>query len=119
MKIDKLLIRSSNGKKITLTLHGKNFVSRQIFYTSTDSSSGGLPENGESFVANPDIPDPHTLLTIFPNDLNAKITKRVVKQRGKLMKVHIEFPENITKTTEAIIVIVTPKGIVSKSFIIK
>lgn len=115
-EIDKLISKAS-GKKMSLILKGKNFVSRQIFYTSEDSG-GGLSGNEELFVINPDTPDPHTAITIFPSSLNAKVTKRIVKKNGKLMKVFIKFSKKITKRTEAVIVVVTPEGITSKSFVI-
>ena len=114
-EINKLSSRVSD-KKMTLVLSGKNFVSRQIFYAGEDSS-GGLIE--ELFVANPDIPDPHTVINIFPSSLNAKVTKRIVTKNGNFMKIFIKFPEKIIKRTEAVIVVVTPNGIVSKSFTIR
>ena len=103
------------NKKMNLILRGKSFVSRQIFYNSEDSSGGAE----ELFVANSDIPDPHTAITIFPSSLNAKIVKKVVRKNGKFMKVFVEFPDKITKEINAVIVVITPKGIVSKSFVIK
>lgn len=115
--IDELISRTFD-KKLSITLLGSSFVSRQIYYSNQDSS-GELPVFSELFFANPEIPNPHTAVTIFPSTLNATVIKRIVRKNGKLMKIIVKFPEDITEETNAVIVITTPVGIVSKSFVIK
>ena len=104
-----------NGRRITLGIRGKNFVSRQMYYSSEDSA-GGLPDSALIFLVNPDIPDPNTSVTLYPSVLDTKINKTVVKHRSKFMKIKFKLPENVNEKTKCVVVIATPEGIVSARF---
>ena len=97
------------GRKITLGIRGKNFVNRKILFTRDE------PDNLEKFV-NPQIPDPHTAVTIYPSTIDSMIKARIVRKRSKYMKIRFVLPQNVSERTDAVLVVATPEGIVSVNF---
>lgn len=106
--INKIRIEK-HGKKVTIKLTGSNFVNRQVFYD----------ENGvEIFNSHPGIPDPYTTVTIYPSDLDIKVKRKIVTSRSKFMKIKLELPSDINTPTKGVLVLTTPTGITSQSFVI-
>lgn len=108
--IIKRVFVKKHGRKITLRIRGKNFINRQIFYDKNGSII---------FLKNPHIPDPNTEITIYPENLNSRIKKRVVRHKNRSLKIEFILPQNVNGKTEAVVVIATPEGIASAAFKIK
>ena len=97
------------NKKLTVFLRGNNFVKRGIFLQQDDR---------RNFILNP-LHDPHTTITVYPSNLNITLEKRVVTRNGRRMKIKLKMPKKIGQTTNAVLVIATPRGIVSQHFQIR
>ncbi len=104
------IIVIKRGRRMMLRVRGFNFASRKILYAQDDEIN---------FSRNKQAPDPHTSVTIYPSDLHSNIKKRIVRKRSKFMRIHFILPERITEVTDSVLVIATPEGITSASFLIK
>ena len=101
---------SKENKKIRLNVKGNHFVSRQII----------INENGtEKTLVNAEIPSPNTSVTIYPTDLKIRPTRTAVKARGRTISINFLLPDNVRIGTKATLVLATPRGIVSASFVIR
>lgn len=106
-EISRLKVSRGNDNFI-FHITGKSFVGRKIVY---------VEDNTTKFLETP--PDnPNTYVTIFPASLGATVNKRVVSENGKSMKIKITLGKKLQTKTTAVLVISTPRGIVSKKFIL-
>lgn len=107
-KINKVFIRSNN-EKYDLVLKGESFATRKIVFK----------ENGlEHFIINEKDPDPNTSITLFPSDLNTQITFSRVLEEGKFMRIQFKLKQRIKDKTKVVLVLATPRGIVSRTFLL-
>ncbi len=95
--------------KIKVHLRGNDFVGRKILLRQGDGSIR-FPQNQQG--------DPNTSITVYPSSLNLQVIKRSVSLNGKVMNIILRAPQEITETKSVVLVIATPRGIVSKGFVI-
>lgn len=107
-EINRIFLLRDNGT-LTLILKGKNFVGKKIFFKDGDITS--FLEKSKN--------DPITQVSVLPSNLNLEIQERKVFNKGIIMRVKLKLPQIIPKNTNVVIVISTPIGITSKSFVIK
>ena len=96
-------------EKVIIALRGKSFVGRGVFLQQDDE---------RRFVYNPPH-QPHTTITIYPSNLNLDLAKRATSKRGKRMRIKLKTSEKIKGRINAVLIIATPRGIVSEHFQIK
>lgn len=98
---------NKQGTMISITLQGNNFVNRQIFFDKDGA------EGREVFVKNGQIPDPHTVVTLFPASLNAVVKRRAVTQSNTILKINLELPSDVSEKINGVLVVATTEGIAS------
>lgn len=98
-----------DNESISLLVRGKNFVGRTIYLEE---------DNKLKYIEN-DPKNPHSFVTIFPSTLNPQMLERVVSKDKTQIKIKFKLSQEIGVKTNAILVISTPRGIASKSFVIK
>ena len=99
------------GNEVLISLFGKNFANRQIFFIKDGENIKQINPISKDVRGNP-----NTSVTIFPSFLNAIFnTKRgrVVTQSNTLMRIKFSLDQELTSDTEVVIVVVTPEGIAS------
>ena len=104
-KISNIKIHKSHSE-IIFELKGKNFVGQKIF----------LDKNGETTFIESAPDNPNTFVTIFPTKLNLELIKRVVSSKKTSMRIRFKSPLPLEESTNGILVISTPRGIISKQF---
>ena len=62
---------------------------------------------------------PQTSVTIFPSSLNIQTDKLTVTKNGNQLDVKFNTPSGLSGQTRAVLIITTPRGIVSKPFILE
>lgn len=107
-EINRVFLLRDDGA-ITLILRGKHFVGKKIFYKNGELTS--FLEKSKN--------DPITQVTILPSNLDLKIIERRVLDKGRTMKIKLKPPQILKRKVKAVLVISTPSGITSKSFVIK
>ena len=94
----------------------KPIINRVLFNKAQDTYI--LKIRGGGFVGgSKDLNVANTISTIFPSNLNISTENEVLSKDGK--NITLKFMSNINFSTNLVITIVTPRGIVSKSFILK
>lgn len=94
---------------ISLLIKGKNFVGNRIQVTTDLNDIINLNSLG----------GPQTTVTIFPSNLNMKAEKLNISRNSNQMEVKCPIAETPPEITDAVVVITTPRGIVSKQFKLK
>ena len=107
--IKRMFVKQS-GNKVVVRLRGKNFVSRQLFYD---------PEGVDTYFKHNPNPDPITVSTVYPSNLESKLVERVVRKRGDLMRIEFKISKRPNRTVNAVLIIATPRGIVTVPFKIR
>lgn len=69
--------------------------------------------NGKGYI------EKNTSITLLPSNLQASVKKLAVSKNGKHLSGRISFVKNLKENTDLVLVIATPKGIVSKMFTLK
>ena len=107
--ISRLKSHTETSHKIKLRLRGDSFVGRRVVFE----------ENGVvQFLIRPRN-DPNTSVTVYPRDLNLELRRSSVVHNRKIMRIRLRSTEKITTPVNAVLVIATPRGIVSKEFTIR
>jgi hypothetical protein len=75
-------------------------------------------DNERELILNPPH-KPHTAITIYPSNVNIQLEKIMISKNGKRLKIKCKIPVKTTGAVNAILVIATPRGIVSQHFQIK
>jgi len=101
------ITESKSDQTITLIVKGKDFVGNKVRLTT----------NLADIVSLKSLSGPQTTTTIFPSSLNIQIDKLSVAKSGNQLEIKFTAPETLTKKTNATLVITTPRGIISKSFV--
>ncbi len=105
----RLKSHNKDSHKIKLSLRGNNFVGRKIVFE----------ENGAvKFLIQP-LHHPNTSVTVYPTGLNLELKRSNVLHNRKSMRIKLRSAEKITGIVPAVLVISTPRGIVSKEFVIR
>ena len=103
--ISRITVKRDKGA-IILLLRGKNFVGKRVFYVIDDTTMIFQSES------------PNTFVTIFPSSLNIELKQKSVSRKGKRMKIKFKVKKE-EELINAVLVISTPRGIVSKEFVVK
>ena len=107
-RISRILTRN-NEDGFDIIISGKEFVGRKMLYKSKDLTQ---------YLESP--PDTaNTFLTIFPSSLNAELLKIFVSKDRKILRAKFKLPDKIKNKTKAVLVVSTPRGITSHSFLIR
>ncbi len=103
------VIEAKSDQSVTLIIKGKNFVGNKVQAIT----------NMEDTVSLKASSGPQTSVTIFPSSLNIQIYKLNVTKNGNQLEVKFNIPDTLTGKTNATLIITTPRGITSKSFILQ
>ena len=103
------ITKSKTDQTISLLVKGKNFVGNKVQLTTSLNDTVSLKS----------LRGPQTSATIFPSNLNIQINKLSVTKNGSQAEIKLTIPEGLTGKTNAVLVITTPRGIISKSFTLK
>ena len=106
--ISRIRVRK-NKEAILLYLRGKNFVGRKIFFN----------ENNTTMYLEKPSKNPETYATVFPSDLGLVLIERAVSEKREAMKLKFKLTKNLNAKIMAVLVIATPRGIVSKRFVLR
>lgn len=105
--ISNIIVRREKNQ-ISLSVTGRNFLSKKYL----------LERNGVTEVIQNKDAKPNTFITIFPSNIKPEIAKNVVSNNRKLIKIKFKTNESIEEKTKAVLVLSTPRGIISKQFTI-
>lgn len=106
--ISRLSVKKSSDE-IVIDVSGRGFVGRKMFYEDGNTTK---------YVENPKD-SPNTFVTVFPSSLNPEVVKTVVSSGGGNAKIKLKLQEKLQEVARAVLVIATPRGIVSRQFDLK
>lgn len=101
-----LFVRNRIG---TLKVFGKYFVGRGFVYGDGNTTKVYVSPKQES----------NTYVTVLPSTLGINLKSRTVSKDGTILKSRFKASNSLRKGLKAVLVVATPKGIVSKQFVVE
>lgn len=109
-KISKIEIVKQK-KSFIFSVHGKNFAPNKITIITSSTGEKIFHTSSKEF--------PNTAITLFPSDIKLKLLRLKVSKDGRLLRAKFVQVGEIKKVVKSILTIATPRGIVSKGFLLK